>query len=168
HPELQVILQVRADTGQLGDRRDAGFAQARAGADAGALQDLRRPDRTRRQDDLTVTKCALALSVDPANAIFDSFDAPGSVGATDQSGDLGVSHHFQVGPSQHGPQERLRRIPAYAAPLVHVEVAAAEIVAAVEIVARRNPGFRGRLAERIEDLPGHPRALDPPFATVAV
>jgi hypothetical protein len=49
HAQLQMVLQVFADAGQVGQRRDAELVQARGRADAGQLQQLRRTDRACRQ-----------------------------------------------------------------------------------------------------------------------
>jgi hypothetical protein len=51
HVHLEVVLQVRADTRQVRDRRDAARVQQAGRADAGELQQLRRVDRPAAQDD---------------------------------------------------------------------------------------------------------------------
>ena len=75
---------------------------------------------------------------------------------------------FRFGRRLRRAQERLGRGPADAAPLGHLEIAAALVVAAVEIVGLRDAALLGGVAERVEDLPRHPRRLDPPFAAGAV
>src|SRR5690606_11442822 len=50
--DAQVILQVRADGRRVEHDIDAVASQQRAGADAGALQELRRVDGTGGEDDL--------------------------------------------------------------------------------------------------------------------
>lgn len=51
--DFQVILQVLAHTGQLVPQRYPGIRQHVRGADPGTLQQRRRTDRARRQDDLS-------------------------------------------------------------------------------------------------------------------
>ena len=51
--DLEVILQVLADAGQVMDERDIGGAEVLAVADAGDLQQLRRVERAAAQDHLT-------------------------------------------------------------------------------------------------------------------
>ncbi len=63
-----------------------------------------------------------------------------------------------------GTQEALRRVPAYARALIDVEVAAAFVVAAVEVVDLGDAGLGRRIAKRVEDLPADARVLDAPFA----
>ena len=48
--ELDVILQVLADAGPVGDEVDAVGGKFGAGTDAGELQELRRIDRPARHD----------------------------------------------------------------------------------------------------------------------
>ena len=67
-----------------------------------------------------------------------------------------------------GFRNAVARRPAAAAALVDLEIADAFIVAAVEIVGRRNAVLGGGLAEQVEHLPAEPQLLDPPFAALAV
>ncbi len=62
----------------------------------------------------------------------------------------------------------MRRVPAPAAPLVHVEVAAALVVAAVEVVGLRDARLRRRLAEGVEDVPAQTLVLHAPLPALAV
>src|SRR5690606_13711133 len=48
--------------------------------------------------------------------------------------------------------------------LVDVEITGAFVVAAVEIIDRRNTGLRRRLADLFQNLPLHARELDAPFS----
>ncbi len=72
HPRLQVILQVLADTGQRVHDGDAELLQQRRRPDARQLQELRRLQRARCQDDLATRgdlDVASALSIgDPGCA----------------------------------------------------------------------------------------------------
>src|SRR5262245_16319795 len=65
-------------------------------------------------------------------------------------------------------QECARRAPAPAAFLVDLEVAAALVVAAVEIVRERNSGLAGSLAKRVEQAPFDPRLIDSELAAAAM
>ena len=51
-PLLQVVLQIAADTGPVGDGGDAKFAEPLGRPHAGKLEDLGRTDRAGRQDNL--------------------------------------------------------------------------------------------------------------------
>ncbi len=70
----------------------------------------------------------------------------------------------QVLPVEHRLEKAARRRPAPAALLVDVVGAGAFVVAGVEIVDPLDAGLLGGGAERIEQVPAHPRMLDPPFA----
>ena len=74
----------------------------------------------------------------------------------------------RFGALQHRPQERLRRAPAHAAPLIHLKVRVAEVVAAIELRDLRYAAFLGRVAPRIENLPAHAPLLDAQLAARAV
>src|SRR5262249_43825157 len=74
----------------------------------------------------------------------------------------------EIRPRQHGSQERFRSVPAYAAPLIHLKVGAAEIVAAIELADLRDPALRGRLAPGVEDLPAHAPLLGAQLASGAM
>ena len=67
-----------------------------------------------------------------------------------------------------GVQEALGGVPAHAALLVHVEVAAALVVAAVEIVGLGDAGLRGGIAEGVEDVPADAGQLHAPLAAALV
>ena len=66
-------------------------------------------------------------------------------------------------------QESFRGIPAHAAPLIDVEVAAALVVAAVEVVGLGDAGLRRRLPEGVEDsqrMRGSSMRHSPPRACI--
>src|SRR3954464_8808622 len=81
---------------------------------------------------------------------------------------MGIGHHGEVRPMHHGTQESVGGAPAPAALLVHLEVGAAEVVAAVEGADRRDAAFRRRVAPGVDDFPAHTRVLDAHFAASAV
>ena len=95
----------------------------------------------------------------------DADDAPA---VQDQAFRLGMGHHRQIGPPFDRAQKGLGGAPAHALALVHLEVAAAFVVAAIEVLGRRDPALRCRAAEGIENLPGQALLLDPPFALPAM
>src|SRR5687767_12016830 len=68
----------------------------------------------------------------------------------------------------HRAQERAGRAPAPAALLVHLEIGAAEVVAAVEHLDRRDTALgRGR-APGVDDFPAHARVFDADLAAGAI
>src|SRR5262245_66681207 len=67
-----------------------------------------------------------------------------------------------------GTQKGLGGVPAHPGFLVDVEVAAALVVAAVEVVDLGNAGFGGGGAEGVEDLPADARQLHAPLAAARV
>ena len=128
--------------------RDAVLLQQRARADARELQDLRRADRAGREDHLArrARRCAgcpcwrtrrpstrLPVEHEPRRPCACGQDRRG------------------CGRCSAGRRKRLGRAPAHAAPLVDLEVAAALVVAAVEVVDLRDAGLgrRSRKASRI-------------------
>ena len=74
----------------------------------------------------------------------------------------------QVRPLQRRLEKAARRRPAPPAMLVDVERARALVVAGIEIRDAPDAGLLGRLAERIEDVPAHPRRRDPQLAADGV
>src|SRR5207302_10879879 len=78
------------------------------------------------------------------------------------------SSDLQVRPPEHGTQKGVGCAPAPATLLIHLEIGAAEIAAAVEHLHRRDAAFGGGFAEGVDDLPAHARILDAHFAAGAV
>ena len=74
----------------------------------------------------------------------------------------------KIGALQRGFQKTSRGRPAASALLVDVEIADALIVAGIEIRNLSHPHFFGRIGDRIQNLPGHPRGFDPPAAAGAM
>ena len=81
HWNLEVILIILADAGQVGDDRNAMCRELVRSADPGEQQYLGRRDRTRRQHDLTARlaacsvgefngRCAFSFEYDAGNATF--------------------------------------------------------------------------------------------------
>ena len=81
---------------------------------------------------------------------------------------LGTRQHRKIRPPPCRLEKGLRGVPADAASLVHVEVTAAEVVAAIEVIGGRNPLFPGRLPERVQHRPFDAWLLDAPLVAGAV
>ena len=159
---LKVILQVAADARLVVHDGDAQLAEPVGRTDAGELQDLRRADRTGRQDDLAPGP----RLEEPA--VLPELDADGALAVEDHLLDQHSGLQAQVGAVEHGLQEGAGRGPAHTALLVDVEIADPGIVAGVEIRRHRNAHLRRRPGDGIQDIPLHARLLDPPFAAGAV
>ena len=113
-----------------------------------------------------ITSCrADTIGVLAAHPRFDA-DRPAPVQA--QAGRLSLGDHGQVGPVLNRAQEGLRGVPAHAAFLVDVEVAAALVVAAIEIPGLGDAGLGRGLLKGVEDLPFEAHVLDPPLAARAM
>ena len=95
-------------------------------------------------------------------------DADGAAVLDDQAVDQHVLFQPQVGAVQDRLQKAARRRPAPSALLVDVEVADAFIIAGVEIGNAADAHLFGGVADRVENIPGQPRRLDPPAAAGAV
>src|SRR5665213_234701 len=160
--DLQMILQILADARQLMRDADAERLQQLARADARYLHELRRADRARGQDHL-----ARRLGI-ARDTVLHELDADRVLALEPDAARLSMRDDREVGPVQHGPQEGARRIPAHATTLIDVKIAAAFVVAAVEIVDLGDADLRRRLAERVEDFPRQAHRLDTPFAAAAV
>src|SRR6185503_21257288 len=65
-------------------------------------------------------------------------------------------------------EEGASRAPAPAALLVHLEIGAAEVVAAVEGMNLRDAALGGGVAPGVDDVPVHARILDANLAALAV
>src|SRR5262249_41989443 len=70
----------------------------------------------------------------------------------------------QVRPLERGFEKTARRRPAPPALLVDVKIRAAFVIAAVEVLDRRDADLRGRGANRVGEVPADARRLDAPFA----
>src|SRR5690606_31499035 len=90
-----------------------------------------------------------------------------ALGALAREGDpfgLCAGQHRQIAPVGDRMQKGFCGGPAHAAPLVDLEVAAALVVASVEVVDGGDVGLLRRLAEGIQYRPRQALALDPPLA----
>ena len=162
-----MVVQVLAHARQVVDDRDAVAWSSAARADAGELQELRRADGAGGEHDLATRRVPSPGPSTPqarrrsrAFAIARLDDHPLHVR-------VGEQRQVRADASA-GRSNALRGAPAHAAPLVHVEVGVAEVVAAVEFVDLGDAALLGRVAPRVEDLPAHARLLDAELAVAAV
>ena len=72
HTDLQVVVQILADTREIVNRRDPVRGEQRCRSHAGQLEDLRRSDAARREDRLSAR-----LGTRSAVALMDELDALG-------------------------------------------------------------------------------------------
>ena len=130
----------------------------RRGPDAGQQQNLRRTDRAGGEHDFAAAARRARLAVLPPA------HADGALAVEDDAFDQAAGLEPQIRTMQHGLQKRPRRRDAAAARLIDMKGAAAFVVAAIEIGDGFDAGLFGRGAERIEQIPAHPRWRDRPFA----
>src|SRR5262245_13674264 len=153
-----MILQVLADAREFVRDPDAVSLEERARSDAGKLEDLRRADRAGGENGLDTRWDERLLAAAP------QLDAGRPPLLEPDPVHMHVGHHGKVRPAHRRLEESLRRAPAYATALVHLEERRALVVAAVEILHLRDARLRHRLAERVEHLPRQSLALDSPLA----
>ena len=158
HAELEVVLEVLPDAPQIVRDRDAVLLQQRRRPDSGELKDLWRADRPGRED------CLDAPFGEDVLAAASELDAGGPPAVEPEPVHVYVRHDSKVGTAHRRFEESLRRAPAHAPALVHLEERGALVVAAVEVLHLRNARLRHRLAEGVEHVPRQPLPLDAPFA----
>ncbi len=138
-----MVLQVLAHAWQGVDHLDPVLTQQVRLADARQFHDLRAADGARRQDQFAVDgharRFALAPEGQARHPLAVEFDPVG----------FGMGHDSQVLAHACRLQESLCCVPAQAATLVHVEIAGAVVIAAVEIVGLGNAFLRGGLLEGV-------------------
>jgi hypothetical protein len=149
--ELEVILEVLADTRPVGDDLDALLVKLRRGPDAGELQELRRVDRPRAHDDFAPRMHRVQRLAKPV------LDTDGASPVEKDACDEGSRLHGKVRPAHGGPQVG---VGCTAATTVradgHVEATEAFLLVAVDVVGRgvarlpagREPGGVKRIRER--------------------
>ena len=156
-PELQVVLQVLADARQLvrGPR-----CRAPAGAPPApmpeSLEQVRRADRARGQDHLAPRRAPRRSPAARGRRRRRSGAPRARAPVT-----WAPVTTAQVGPPQRRPQEALGGRPAHAAALVDLEVAAALVVAAVEVVDLGDAALRPRPRGRRRGSPSAAAAARP-------
>src|SRR6185437_443795 len=125
---LQMVLQVLAHPRQRVTDGDAVTLQQLAGADSRDLQELRRADGAGGKDDLARGRREARLAVAP------EFDPRRPPAAEADTARLGMRHHREVRPLHHRVEEAAGGAAPDAAALRYLEIAAALVAAAVEIV----------------------------------
>ena len=159
-----MVLQVGAHAGTVFDHRNAVLLQQRCRADARKLEQLCGANAAGAQDHLTLGRCGDHLMTAPDLHAGATLAAVGLL-LDLQAGHLGRGPHLEIGTAVAGrAQERLGRVPAPTAFLVHFEVAHALVVAAVEVVCGRNAGLLRGLGKGVKHIPAQALLLDPPFA----
>ena len=158
HAQLQMILQIGADSRPVEHDGNAELLQLLRRADTGQHHDLRRADRAGGEDDFTATARRPRLSaLRPAHA-------GGAPAVEHDTFDQAAGLEPQVGTLEHRLEEGARRRPAPAALLVDVEGTDAFVVAAVEIGDGFDAGLFGGGAKSVEQVPAHPRRRHVPLA----
>ena len=143
---LQVVLQVFADAFERVDDRNPESLQQRSGSDARKLQELRRLQRTCRDDHFapdTDRLLAVALPID---------DACRAPTVDHDSRRAGVRRHLQVRASPRGPQVRDRGRAAKAVPGRELVVARAFLRRAVEVRIARDADLAAGGDQRLDEL----------------
>ena len=141
--EFEMVLQVLADAGPVGDHVDPERAQFRRRPHARQLQELRRIDRAAAKNDLA-PRARLLLA--PVAAVVDADRAAAVEG---DSGRQRVGDHLEVGPLHRRPEIGVGGRPAHAVPHRHVERAKPLLPLAVEIGADRIARLPARLDEGV-------------------
>ena len=131
-------------------------------ADAGELQQHRGADGAGGQHDLA------AGGGDAVPAIVTVGDACAATLVERHARHRRPGADEEVRPGLDRLQEGFGGMPADAAALVHMEIAAAFVVAAVEIVGLGDARLRRGFTEGVEDRPSDARRLDPPLAAGTV
>ena len=139
HARLQMVLQIFADADQRLDNVDSETAQQIGGSDSGKLKDLRRLQRTGR-DDHFAPRCGAvipsALSIDNrARASLFEFDA--------RSVRIGLD--IEIRPRPCRPQVRRRSRATHAVTRRELVVARTFLRCTVEIRVPRNADFHRRV-----------------------
>ncbi len=142
HVGFDVVLQVRADAGNVRHRRDAELLQRVGVADAGQHQDLRRIDRAAGDDDFA----ARAHPDEPA--VVQVLDADGARALEQDAGDQAPRLDAQIRARPGRSQVGHRGAPAAAPVGRHVHRTEAFLPVAVHVVGLRVPGLPSRVDER--------------------
>ena len=161
-PAEIMIAEVFADAGQVGDDRYAERAQALGRTDAGQLQELRRIERARRDDDLAAGESLLRL------AAAQIVDAAGALAVEQNAGGERLRHDAQVGASARRFEIGGRGRRAHAAAHRRLVIAGAFLRRAVEIVVAAMTGFDGGVDEGLGErmLVAHVRDAERSVAAV--
>ena len=130
--------------------------------DARQQHDLRRADRTGREDHFAAAARQEAFVALPPT------HANGTLALEHDAFNQAAGFQPQVRPLEHRLEERSRGRPAPAALLVHMKGADAFVVAGVEVRNGFDVRLFGRGAEGIEQIPAHARLLHRQFTSDSV
>ncbi len=151
HAQLQMVLQVFSDTARIDDGRDTVLLQQWRRPDAGQLQDLWRTDRAGGQQRFLRT---FRTPFRAATGELDTGTAPALVGRFNaQALHMATGHDVEIATPYCRLQKRPCGIQANTAALIHFEITAAFIVAAVEIIRHRYAALLCSHTKGIEDFP---------------
>ena len=160
--DLQMVLKVLPNAGQIVQRVDPHAAQKVTLPDPRQLKDLGRIDRPRRKQHF-----ALGLGAHRA-ALMGETHAGHTLAVQDQPIGMRMGDHPQVGALHRRAQETARRVPTHAALLVHLEKARTFVVAIVEIGPRLDPELPRAVLHGLQNVPPQALLADLPLAPRAV
>ena len=142
-----MILQVATDAIELMDQVDAQALEQGGRADAGALENAGRADGAGAEDDFPARSEGAGLAL-PARG-----DLAGPAVLQEHAVDIDSRQHRQVRPLGDRSEKCLGGVPAHAGLLVDLEIAAAFVVALVEVVDVGDAGLFGGAAKGVENRP---------------
>ncbi len=143
--DLEVILQTRADAGQVMHDFDAMLLQQRRGPDARELQHMRRIDRAAGHHDFA------ARGGDPLGTVLEIGDSGRALARDHDARGERVGLDFEIGAFAHRPQIFVGGAGAPAIAHRELVIAGTFLGRAVEILVARNPRGLGRRDESFAD-----------------
>jgi hypothetical protein len=159
-----MILQVLANAVRIDHDGYVVFLQQIRRTYTRQLQNLWRTNRTSREQ--SFMRCLRKPAL-PAAGKFNAF-ANGTALPLfyTQTLHMAARHDFKVAVTTlHRAQKSFRRVPPYAATLIHFEVTAAFVITPIEIVDFRYTRLRSGISERIKNVPTQALLLYAPFTT---
>ena len=165
---LQMVLQVGANAGQVVHHRNALGVQQIGRANARQLQQLGRVDGARAHDHLFGGGDVLHAVTRPH---IHAGAADRAIGLLfgDQAHGLGRGPHLKIGAAiALGAQKGFGGVPAQTVFLVDLKVAHAFVAAGVEVGGGGNARLLRGLRKRIQDVPAQALLFNAPFALAAV
>jgi len=160
--DLDVILQVAPDCGDVGHHLDVEPAQRLGLADAGQHQQLWRIDRAAAGDHLAPGPH------EPHHTALKVLDPDCSACLEHDPQRQAARQHLQIGPSHRWPQVGAHRAPAPAAQRGLVHRPETFLPIAVHVLRVRIPGLLGGLQERTKERIAHRRRGDGQRSALAV
>ena len=145
HVDLEVILEVLADPGEVGGHVDPEPAQLVGRTHSRQQQELGRVDRAAGQDHLAGGVRG------PGAAPLEVVDPGRAPPLEPHPGREGAGHHVQVRPPAGRVQPGPRRAPAPPPPGRHVHPSEAFLLVAVHVLGHRVAGLPARLDEGVEE-----------------